>query len=127
MSYIGAAYRRFSALNWLILLIIMATGLGSAVSDAKATGPMTTADLMVACYGDEGGSERQFCLGYLLGMWDALPDVCVKPDIMVSAGMLREMFLTGVGPLFPKTPAKDVPAGVAAWSVMHHYFPCSDR
>jgi hypothetical protein len=54
---------------------------------------MTTADLMVACYGDEGGPDRQFCLGYLLGMWDALPagDACVKPGITVSAGMLREM------------------------------------
>jgi len=110
-------------------LIIMVTGLGFCAPVAQAAGPMTTADLMVACYGDEGGPDRQFCLGYLLGMWDALPsgDACVKPGTAVSAGMLREMFLTGVGPLFPKTPAKDVPAGVAAWTVMHHYFPCSDQ
>jgi hypothetical protein len=112
-----------------VLSTVMAVGLGLAMSVAKAAGPMTTADLMVACYGDEGSPQRKFCLGYLLGVWDAMPagDACVKPGIAVSAGMLRETFLTGVGPLFPKIPAKDLPAGIAAWSVIHHYFPCSDQ
>jgi hypothetical protein len=93
---------------------------------AEAAAPMTMADLLVSCYGEEGGAARNFCLGYLLGMWDALPpeDACVTPGTPVSAGMLREMFLTGVGPLFPDQPAKDVTAGFAAWRVMHHYFPC---
>jgi hypothetical protein len=107
-----------------VLLTMVAVGLCLTVAVPKEAGPMTTADLMVACYGDEGGPDRQFCLGYLLGIWDALPagNACVKPGIEVSAGMLREMFLTSVGPLFPKTPAKDVPAGVAASSAIHHYF-----
>jgi hypothetical protein len=56
-----------------LLPTVMAVGLGLAVSVARAAGPMTTADLMVACSGDEGGPDRRFCLGYLLGMWDAWP------------------------------------------------------
>jgi Rap1a immunity proteins len=90
---------------------------------------VTTADLMVACFDDEATPQRQFCLGYLLGIWDASPvgDVCARPGTAISAGMLREIFLTAVGELFPRTPAKDVPAGVAASRVMRHYFPCSER
>jgi hypothetical protein len=51
-------------------------------------------------------------------------DACLTPGTPVSAGMLREMFLTRVGPLFPNQPARDVAAGAAAWTVLHHYFPC---
>ena len=110
----------------IIISLAAAAGLMIAAPAYAATGSMTLADLLVKCYGEESGPERNFCLGYLLGFWDALPteDACVRPGTLISAGMLREMLLTGVGPLSPNQPAKDISAGVAAWTVMRHYFPC---
>jgi hypothetical protein len=109
-----------------IIISMAVAGLIIASPAYAADGSMTMADLLVKCYGEEGSPERNFCLGYLLGFWDALPaeDACVHPGTFISAGMLREMFLTGVGPFFPNQPAKDITAGVAAWTVMRHYFPC---
>jgi hypothetical protein len=115
---------RMNARRYLSIVAVVWLAFTKPIAEAAA--PMTMADLLVACYGEEGGPERNFCLGYLLGMWDALPaeDACVTPGTPVSAGMLREIFLTGVGSLFPDQPAKDVSAGFAAWTVLHHYFPC---
>jgi hypothetical protein len=118
----GAPHRMNARRFWAVAALCFV----SAMPMVKAASPQSLADLLIACYGEEGGSDRNFCLGYLLGVWDALPeeDACVQPGMWVSAGMLREVFLSNVGPLFPNEPAKDISASRAARTVIYHYFPC---
>src|SRR6266404_4575817 len=50
----------------IILTAILAVSLAFTKPIAEAATPMTMADLLVTCYGEEGGPDRNFCLGYLL-------------------------------------------------------------